>query len=342
MRGHRGVPIEERGPGWSYRADTGPPSLFGAHQPGIDTPRLDHLRLAVFGLFAPARDVLRAWMPVAHALLATDLTVTIGMGAAAFDAQRRPLRLRELPAFEGDQLRWSGGDLVVQVTAAGSGRAVAAVDALIAAADGGVVLRGQIAGWLDRARGDAPAGTPRDPFGFRDGTHNLRRARDLDRHVWVERDDRAGMIGGTYLVVREIELDVAGFADQPLSEQERAVGRQRDSGAPPGGLREFDPAPLEAFPPGSHVRLASSRANRVPPMLRRSYSIDGGLLFLAFMRDPARQFVPVQRRLAQCDPLGRFACHVGSAVFAVPPGARPGGFIGKELLVAPTRSDPGR
>jgi len=44
----RGVPIAERGPGWSYRPDGRPPSLFGAHQPGIVTPRLDHLVLAAF------------------------------------------------------------------------------------------------------------------------------------------------------------------------------------------------------------------------------------------------------------------------------------------------------
>jgi dye decolorizing peroxidase len=80
------------------------------------------------------------------------------------------------------------------------------------------------------------------------------------------------------------------------------------------------------------VRLASPRTDRVPPMQRRSYSIAGGLLFLAFLRDPARQFVPVQRRLARHDPLARFARHTGSAVFAVPPGAPAGGFIGKQLL----------
>jgi deferrochelatase/peroxidase EfeB len=60
----------------------------------------------------------------------------------------------------------------------------------------------------------------------------------------------------------------------------------------------------------------------------------GGLLFLAFMRDPARQFVPVQRRLAQRDPLSTFARHTGSAIFAIPPGARPGGFVGEGLLDA--------
>jgi deferrochelatase/peroxidase EfeB len=329
-----GVPIAERGPGWSYRADTDPPSLFGRHQPGVDTPRLDHLRLAVFDLHAPARDVLQAWTRVAEGLLGHDLTVTLGIGPAALAAAQRPVRLRELPPFEGDALDPArcGGDLVAVVMADDAGRAAAATDALTAAAGDAVGARAPLTGWLDRGRGDAPAGTPRDPLGFRDGTNNLRRGRDIDRYVWIDGGDRTGMLGGTYLVVRQIAIDVAAFAARPLSEQERIVGRRRDSGAPPDGRREFDPAPLDAFPPGSHVRLASPRTNRVPPMLRRSYSFEEGLLFLAFMRDPARQFVPVQRRLALHDPLAGFARHVGSAVFAVPPGARPGGFVGEPLL----------
>ena len=55
-------------------------------------------------------------------------------------------------------------------------------------------------------------------------------------------------------------------------------------------------------------------------------------MFVAFMRDPWRQFVPVQRRLAERDELSRFVRHSGSAVFAVPPGAAPGGYVGEPLL----------
>jgi deferrochelatase/peroxidase EfeB len=330
----RGVAISQRGPGWSYRAVTDPPSLFGGHQPGIETPRLDHLRHLVFDLRTAAREVLAAWTPVADALLGADLQVTLGLGAGAFDASRRPVRLQDLPPFEGDALdpRRCGGDLLVQVTARDAGHAAAAGDALTAAVSGAAEPRLALTGWLSRSPGDGPSRSPRDPFGFRDGTQNPRRGRDLDRHVWIDRADRTGMVGGTYLVVREIELDVAAFSARPLAEQECDVGRQRESGAPPGGRSEFDPAPLETFPDGSHVRLASAKTNRVPPMLRRSYSVEGGLLFAAFMRDPARQFVPVQRRLARQDPLARFARHVGSAVFAVPPGAEPGGFVGGGLI----------
>ena len=331
---HAGVPIAARGPGWSYRSDTDAPSLFGRRQPGVETPRLAHLRLAVFDLEAPARDVLSGWTALAETLLGEDLTITFGLGPRAFTDARRPVRLRALPSFDGDALDPArcGGDVAVHVTAADPDRAAAVVDALSDAARGGVAPRTTLVGSLGRAPGDAPTGTPRDPLGFRDGTHNLRRGRDLDRHIWVDRGDRTGMVGGTYLVVRRIELDVAAFTAQPLAEQERLIGRRRATGAPLGGRGEFDPAPLEAFPETSHVRLASPRTNRVPPMLRRSYGSGDGLVFLAFMRDPARQFVPVQRRLSQQDPLARFSRHTASAVFAVPPGAPPGGFIGEQLL----------
>ena len=328
-----GVPIAQRGPGWSYRPDEAPPSLFGTHQPGIATPRLDHVAFAAFDVRGDVREVLAAWTRVGEELLSDALTVTIGLGPGVFERGQRPMALRPLPAFPKDALEpgLSGGDLMVQVCAATAEDAAAGLDAVTAAGDGATV-RWRQAGSLRRGPKDRPDGTPRDPLGFRDGTHNLRRGRDLDRYVWVERGDRTAMVGGTYLVVRRIEIALDAWQALELTAQERIVGRRKASGAPPGEQREFDPAPLEAFPEGSHVRLASPRTNLVPPMLRRSYGLDDGLLFLAYVRDPARQFVPVQRRLAEHDGLNRYAKHTGSAVFAIPPGARPGGFVGQDLL----------
>jgi deferrochelatase/peroxidase EfeB len=328
-----GVPIRERGPGWTYRPDAEPPSLFGAHQPGIATPRLPALRFAAFDLRDRAADVLRAWTTEGEALVSDDLTVTLGLGPGAVGTGSRPVRLHALPAFEGDALdpAWSGGDLAVQICAREPGEADAALARLTRAVAGAVSPRWQEAGALGHDPRDGRGSSPRDPLGFRDGTHNLRRPRDLDRYVWVERGDRAAMTGGTYLVVRRIELRLDAWHALPVADQEAIIGRHRESGAPPGGRREFDPAPLEAFPPGSHVRLASPRSGPSPPILRRSYGFDGGLLFLAFMRDPMRQFVPVQRRLAAHDALSGYARHTGSAVFAIPPGARPGGFVGEGL-----------
>ena len=60
--------------------------------------------------------------------------------------------------------------------------------------------------------------------------------------------------------------------------------------------------------------------------------LDAGLFFLAFQRDPRRQFVPIQTRLAEHDALNEYIRHSGSALFAIPPGVRAGGFVGDTLF----------
>jgi dye decolorizing peroxidase len=59
---------------------------------------------------------------------------------------------------------------------------------------------------------------------------------------------------------------------------------------------------------------------------------DSGLLFLAYQADVDEGFVPVQRRLADLDLLNQWTTPVGSAVFAIPPGCREGGFVGETLF----------
>ena len=76
-----------------------------------------------------------------------------------------------------------------------------------------------------------------------------------------------------------------------------------------------------------------------------------GLLFLAFMADPRRQFIPLQRRLARATGCTGTPAHVGSATFAIPPGAEPPGrssrnhFLYAQSIRVPTQvthfSDPG-
>ncbi|RFS82094.1 Dyp-type peroxidase [Actinomadura spongiicola] len=58
---------------------------------------------------------------------------------------------------------------------------------------------------------------------------------------------------------------------------------------------------------------------------------DAGTLFCAYLRDPA-EFVRVQHKLAESDRLNAFIRHTGSAVFAMPPGARPGKHVAAGLL----------
>jgi len=152
---------------------------------------------------------------------------------------------------------------------------------------------------------------------------NLRLPRQLERHVWVRERDRTWMADGTYLVHRRIRLDLDTWRRLPVERQEAVIGRHKATGAPFGGREEFDPRVLARLPEDAHVRLAAPETNGRAAMLRRSYDYaeggEAGTLFLGFMRDPRRQFVPVQRRLAEHDALRRHATHTASAVFAVPP-----------------------
>jgi deferrochelatase/peroxidase EfeB len=190
-------------------------------------------------------------------------------------------------------------------------------------------------------------------MGFKDGTNNVV-AEDTDAlhdHVWVgAHDDPAWMRGGTYLVARRIRMLLEVWDRSTLVDQEASIGRLKASGAPIGATEEFDAVDLEArrggepvIPMDAHVRLSAPSRNNGSRLLRRGYSftdgihpvtnqLDAGLFFIAFQRDPRRQFVPIQRRLGESDALNEYIRHTGSALFAIPPGVTSGGFVGETLL----------
>ena len=173
----------------------------------------------------------------------------------------------------------------------------------------------------------------------------------LERHVWARRPAApAWMDGGSYMVVRRIAIELANWDSIPLSQQEATFGRHKLSGAPLGETREFAPLNLAArhggqlvVPADAHVRLASPQYNGGERILRRGYSYAAGVdaargtlaagqLFICFGNDPRRQFIPIQRRLSTADALNEHISHIGSAIFACPPGASPGGFVGAPLF----------
>jgi deferrochelatase/peroxidase EfeB len=158
------------------------------------------------------------------------------------------------------------------------------------------------------------------------------------------------MAGGSYLVARKIRMVIETWDRQQLGEQERIIGRDKGEGAPLSGGTEFsDPNFLSVakdggtkIDPDSHVRLAHPTMNSGAQLLRRGYNfVDGndelgrlnaGLFFIAFQRDPRKQFIPIQQRLAQNDLMNEYVRHVGSGVFAVPPGAKEGSYVGAGLF----------
>ncbi|MEU5716688.1 iron uptake transporter deferrochelatase/peroxidase subunit [Streptomyces sp. NPDC020403] len=271
------------------------------------------------------------------------LTLTLGFGPSLFARGRfglegrRPEALVDLPKFPGDNLdaTRSGGDLCVQACADDPQVAVHAIRNLARIGMGRTAIRWSQLGFGKTSSTTPDAQTPRNMMGFKDGTRNVSGtdAAALDAHVWVGAKDGAGwMTGGSYLVARRIRMHIETWDRAPLQEQEDVFGRDKGEGAPVGKPKEHDEPFLKAMKPTAHVRLAHPDTNGGATILRRGYSftdgtdglgrLDAGLFFLAYQRDVRKGFIPVQRSLAAADALNEYIQHVGSAVFAVPPGVR--------------------
>ena len=77
------------------------------------------------------------------------------------------------------------------------------------------------------------------------------------------------------------------------------------------------------------LRRAYSYADGMDP---KTGSFNAGLLFICFQRNPSKQFIPMQERLAKNDKLNEYIIHRGSAIFACLPGVKKGGYIGETLF----------
>lgn len=291
------------------------------------------------------------------------LTITFGFGPTLFSKggedrfgleAARPAELAEIPELPGDNLNpdLSGGDLCVQACADDPQVAFHAVRNLARIGRGRAVMRWSQLGFGRTASTSRAQATPRNLMGFKDGTNNIHFEDEdlMNRYVWAGRDPD-WMLGGTYLVARRIRMLIEIWDRTALMDQEQTMGRHRKSGAPLGREDEFDeidftakgPDGLPLTPPDSHIRLARENM-KGEQLLRRGYSftdgmdprtaqLDAGLFFICFQRDPREQFVPLQRRLGQNDRLNEYIQHTGSAVFACPPGAQQGGYVGEGLFL---------
>ncbi|MFD9473109.1 iron uptake transporter deferrochelatase/peroxidase subunit [Streptomyces goshikiensis] len=269
------------------------------------------------------------------------LTLTIGFGPGLFAKDRfgledkRPEALVDLEQFPGDDLdaARSGGDLCVQACADDPQVAVHAIRQLARIGFGKTAMRWSQLGFGKTSSTTPDEQTPRNMMGFKDGTRNISGTDTaaLDKHVWVASGDGADwMTGGSYLVARRIRMHIETWDRTPLQEQEDIFGRDKAEGAPVGKPREHDAPFLKAMKPDAHVRLAHPDSNDGATILRRGYSftdgtdglgrLDAGLFFLAYQRDVRKGFVRIQRALSKSDSLNEYIQHVGSAVFAVPPG----------------------
>jgi deferrochelatase/peroxidase EfeB len=193
-------------------------------------------------------------------------------------------------------------------------------------------------------------------MGFKDGTNNLpfgdSTPPEADAQVWVGDEGPEWMRGGSYAVARRIRMLIEVWDRSSLLDQEQTFGRHKVSGAPFGRQQEFDTVDLDAqdadgaplTPINAHIRLAAPSQHGGQHLLRRGYSyvggvdafgqLDAGLAFIAFQRDAREQFIPIQASLAATDALNEYIKHVGSGLFAIPPGVATGEWIAQRLFEA--------
>jgi deferrochelatase/peroxidase EfeB len=298
------------------------------------------------------------------------LTLTFGFGAGMFTkdgkdryglAPRRPQAFVDLPRFVGDQLveAHTGGDLSVQACADDPQVAFHAIRQLARIAQDVAQVRWTQTGFIPSSKG-----TPRNLMGFRDGTNNpaITDPRLMERFVWVGAEGPNWMRGGSYVVARRIRIALEHWDRMQVAFQEQTVGRQKITGAPLGGKREFEPLDLDAtdkdgnpvIAENAHVRLAAGATNNGAQILRRPYSYndgvnftaerwppwrqgmeyDAGLFFVAYQRDPRTGFILIYDKMAKLDMMNQFVTHVGGGLFACPRGPAKGEFIGEQLFEA--------
>lgn len=345
----------------------------GDHQAGIATPLQAHNTTVAFSLREgvdrrAVQRLLRIWTGDARRLCAGtpvladlepelasnpgNLTVTCGFGlglyATAGISDKAPSWLTPLPHFAGDRLEdiWGDRDIVLQIC--GDDRTTVSHALRVLVRGGADYARPS---WSQTGFLDVQDGTPRNLFGFKDGTVNPHSEKEFDAQVW--NDD-----GGTCMIVRRVAFDMPEWESVDRSTREVAMGRTIVEGAPLSGGDEFtdvdvnkigdDGLPL--IDAHSHVALATSRNGDAERMLRRAYNYDlpvtagatglqdadlidlsdTGLIFTCFQRDPGTSFIPVQRRLAGGDRLNEWITHVGSAVFHVPGGTTGDSYWGED------------
>ncbi len=302
----------------------------------------------------------------ARGLPASDLTITFGIGPSVFEKDgadrlglraRRPRALTPLGPLPGEvlDLSRSDGDLCVQACAADPVVAFHALRTMARIGRGAVVVRWTQIGFGRTSSTTSSQVTLRNLMGFKDGTNNLRGDDEaqMKRYVWVGSEEpQRWFRDGTYLVARRIRMRIEAWDRDSLDDQERVIGRFKDSGAPLTGTHEHDVVDLEARREDGD---AGDRRRRPRPacrsvgeprlrLLRRGYSfadgvdpstseLDAGLFFLAFQRDPAQAVrdaaaQPRARGLAQ----RVHPAHDERAVRGPARRPQPGSFVGSGLF----------
>ncbi|BBO00236.1 iron uptake transporter deferrochelatase/peroxidase subunit [Sporolactobacillus terrae] len=352
--------------------------FFGNHQAGITTAHQNYGYLAAFDIDPSVHDAAKimalfiTWTRLAATLTqgkrevnsdnkelppndtneardlgAANLTITFGLGHSFFTkdgkdrfgvAAHMPKQLTAMPHIAHETLdpAISNGDLCVQVCADVQQVAFHALRNLIKEALGTANIRWMESGFLNAPKGQ----TPRNLFGFKDGTANVADSEDQKNVIWTGSDEPQWMRGGTYLGYRKIKMIIETWDRDSYSDQENVFGRKKNSGAPFGQRHEKDPVIMNKMPADAHVRLAHGTGKQI---YRRAYSytngiqpqtgnLDAGLLFISYQNKPQDSFIPMLRVLGKSDALNEYTDHIATGLFAIPAGIKKNEYFAQHLF----------
>jgi deferrochelatase/peroxidase EfeB len=353
--------------------------MYGEHQAGIITPQQTYAYLVSFRIMVTDRpslvNLLRSWTKFCDLstaggtmrtgdnpllppddtgetldLPASRLTATFGFGPTFFNengkdrfgiASKMPAYLKDIPRMPSENLNpsLSGGDICIQVCAEDQQVAFHAIRNFIRLSTGSATVNWMVEGFIS---GGSSGETPRNLFGFKDGTaNNLHQTQEGYKDViWAGNNEPSWMRGGTYMAYRKVRMLLEVWDRSSLTDQEDTFGRHKESGAPYGKVGEYASVDASKMPIGAHVRLAKEAGTQIH---RRAYSftdgidprtgnVNAGLLFISFQRNPDEQFIPLLRLMQSKDALNEYTSHVASGLFACPGGIREGQYIGQSIL----------
>lgn len=286
---------------------------------------------------------------------AANLTITVGFGPSLFKKlgleSQLPEGFKQIPAFKIDQLKpeFSDGDVLIQAGADDLQILSHVTRTLLRDSQSFGEVRWVQSGFTNAVGSTKPGTTQRNLMGQVDGTDNPEFGSDnFAKQVWIEAGPKWA-IGGTTMLLRRIEMQLQTWDQLGRDQKEEVIGRHLDTGAPLGKKHERDAIDFDAknengmplIAPFAHVRRASSQ-NLDERFFRRPFNyqivdpetnqLRAGLLWTAYGRDLHKQYVPVQKRLDEFDLLNKWTTPIGSALFALPKGFKPGEILAEELF----------
>ena len=352
--------------------------FFGKHQAGIITPSQAYGYFVAFDLTVTTvkevKQLLRDWTLLAQTVAkgetmensnnsllppndtgdslgldAQNLTITIGYGQTFFEKdgvdrfglrEKTPQHLKPMPKIAHDSLQENlcDGDILFQICADDRQVCFHAVRNLIRMSSGRATVRFLENGFIKGGKGE----TPRNLFGFKDGTANVEHdtRAGYNEVVWANATEPNWFQNGSYLGYRKIKMLLEIWDRSSLTDQEDTFGRHKVSGAAYGRKDEFEPVILSKQPVDSHVKLAKDIKKQ---MHRRAFSyqngideltgnIDAGLLFVAFTKNPSEQYIPMLQLMGKKDKLNEYTLPIGNGLYACQSGLKKGEYFGQQLF----------